>query len=56
MKSQITMLNSKISNLENQITNISEPAAPNQTMSYVAVVVAIIAVGIAFYFGTKTKT
>ena len=56
LKSQITMLNSKISNLENQITNISEPAAPNQTMSYVAVVVAIIAVGIAFYFGTKTKT
>jgi len=56
LKSQITMLNSKISNLENQITNISEPAAPNQTMSYVAVVLAIIAVGIAFYFGTKTKT
>jgi len=56
LASQITILNSKISSLESQIANISTPAAPNQTMSYVAVVVAIIAVGIAFYFGTKTKT
>ena len=56
LKSQISGLNSKISSLETQVANISIPAAPSQTMSYVAVVVAIIAVGIAFYFGTKTKT
>ena len=55
LASQIAILNSKISNLENQISNLPEPVAPNQTISYVAVVLALLAVIVAYYFGTKTS-
>ena len=55
LESQLSSLNLKISNLENQISNLPEPVAQNQTMSYVAIVIALIAIGAAYYFGTKTS-
>ena len=51
---EISRLNTELSDLEDQLADI-EPATPNMTMSYVAVVIALVAIGVSAYFGTKAK-
>jgi peptide/nickel transport system substrate-binding protein len=57
LESSVKSLSSDISDLESQITSlegqIKEPAAAPNTMAYLAIAIAVIAIVIAFYFGTK---
>jgi len=51
---EISSLRAELSNLEDQLADIDIPT-PNMTMSYVAIVIALLAVGVSVYFGTKAK-
>jgi len=56
LESDISILTTKISILENQLDEIpTEYPAPDMTISYLAIAIAIIAVALSVYFGTKTK-
>jgi peptide/nickel transport system substrate-binding protein len=62
LESASQSLSSDISSLENQVSSLSmeiselksQPAASaNNTMSYIAILIALVAIGVAYYFGTQ---
>ena len=53
---QISTLTSEISSLKSQLDEIpTEYAAPDMTMTYIAMLMALVAIAISIYFGIKAK-
>jgi len=51
--SQISSLSSQVESLKSQLESLTAPAPASNTISYAAIVLAIVAIIVAYYFGTQ---